>query len=732
MHAIQQISLFGLSLNHILWATWQRKGIILISTLLGLFAAFILTVIIPPKYSASSQILFDVTAERLVSTNQESRTNFWANQVFHSATAKIASPGILKPVALKIMSQPASDKSAASPIQNILKLPDLSSDERLAALIKTLQRHLNLQAQAANQIIVVEYRSPNPAEAVHIANLIASTFIEELAVSRKEALSQATSWLDERSLEAKQKLIEVDKKIEEFKARRGLGDMGGSSALETELNRKREQLSTLQIQLTEARALYETLNKHASKDAKVYERYAESIGSPALDNLRTSLVEALGVLASNKARYGTSHPTVKAQKVHVAQIRAEIVAEVRRKQLSSKLAMEQLAAREQALQGEIRKMETKVRDMRTTETQILELQQERSATKTLFDSMLERVTQTNLQRALNFAQFKVLLNATLPTRPRLPPKLIWVAGGIFGLGFGLLASLVLELLQDRIVTLDQAKNKLNSKIITQVPLLTEKNIEDLPAEHNNNLRNFAKESPKSLFANKLLTMRLVIDALDTDGKSKVVMITSPRQGSGKTLITSNLAGLSVFFEKKTLLIDLDLRKNDENDEEIDEPSCSKLGAYLKETKLDQVFSEAHRTRIGNYDVLRVRPSNESVSLRFLQNHQNQMTELFKFVRENYDHVWIDTPPVEIFTDPLMIAQQVDGVIVIAEWSKTTTRQLNAAIDLIQDCGGDVLGVVLNKVQVDSLISEAMLSYRSYYNEKKTRRHTAENIAFFHE
>ena len=72
----------------------------------------------------------------------------------------------------------------------------------------------------------------------------------------------------------------------------------------------------------------------------------------------------------------------------------------------------------------------------------------------------------------------------------------------------------------------------------------------------------------------------------------------------------------------------------------------------------------------------------------------------------------------IFNDPLIISRQVDGVLVVAEWSITTIRQLKDTIDLIQESGGYVLGVIINKVQVDALISESMMSYSDYYSGKK--------------
>jgi polysaccharide biosynthesis transport protein len=713
MNDTAQNSSFGLSLNHIIWTIGRRKGAIAVSTLLGLVAAQLFLTFVPPKYVASSQLLFNAAAEQFVSSDQELRTSYGAHQIFESATAMIESPGILKPVALKIMSQTPEQLSSMPAMQKILALPDLSEGERLSALIEGIQKSLTIKIQAADQVIVLEYKSKSPAEAASIANLVAATFIEERAASRKASLVQATEWLDERSAEAKSRLMEIDKKIQDFKAKHRIEDLTGSSALEAELAHARDQLATLQTRLAEAETVYETLHTYADGGEEDYERLAESIGGAGLDRLRSSLADAQGALASAKSRLGTFHPAVKAEEGHVAAIRAEIAAEARRKQLTSKIDMDQLVARQQTLREEVKSLESKVRDLRASEVQLLEFQREREATKTLYDTMLAKGMQANLQQTLNFAQFKILLDATIPKRPKLPPALVWSAGAIAGLAFGFIVSLLWELFHGRLVILDQARKQLPVAVITQVPEITKADFNGASAMGVLNYRNFAKEFPNSLFTNKLLAAQLAVNAISADGLCKVAMITSPMQGDGKTHISSNLASLSVLLGKRTLFIDLDARKNNDDGDVSEGSACSELTAFVKENKLDEVFSATRR--IGGYDILRVISSNGTACFNIFQT---KTLDIIAFARANYDYVWIDTPPVGIFNDPLIIARQVDGVLVVGGWSKTTIRQLKDAIELIQENGGCVLGVIINGVRVDALISESMASYANYYGDSK--------------
>lgn len=720
MDEIQQESSFPLSLNHIIWAIRRRKGAILACALFGLAAAQLFITFVPPKYAASAQLIFDGVTEELVNTEHESRVRLSGQHVFGSAVALIGSPGVLKPVALKIMSQPEQNLPAETAIQKIVAKTDLTAGERVTALLKILEKGLAVTTPAADQVVVVEYRSSSPSEAAYVANLIAATFLEQRAESRKASLAQAAAWLDERAVEAKNRLMAVDKKIQEFKAAHRIETERGSSALEAELTQERNQLSAVQTRLAEARTVYETLHAYVSENASDYEKLAESIGGATLERLRSSLADAEGALASAKARFGAYHPDVQARKSQVAAIRAEIAAEARRKQLTSKMEMEQLTSREQVLQEAVKNLESQVRDLRGSEVQLLELQRERDAARTLYDATLARLMQANVQQTLNFGQFKILLDATLPRNPKWPAWLFWAGGTFFGLGFGVFISVALEIYQDKVVMSDDVKKRLPVNIISQVPLISETDVEGKDAIGAQSCGNFAEKFPNSLFSNKLFSVQAAVKALASDVNCKIIMVTSPLAGNGKTYLASNLASLSKFICKKTLLVDFDSRKHGIEDGSVDEAQCADLRSFLKNYQLENVFRATHRTGVGDYDVLQVRPSSETACLRFFQT---QAEEFLKCVRQHYDHVWIDTPPALIFSDPLIIAGQVDGVLIVAEWSETTIKQLKDTINLVQESDGHVLGVIINKVRVDRLISASMASYGDYYGDRKQAGHS---------
>jgi len=197
---------------------------------------------------------------------------------------------------------------------------------------------------------------------------------------------------------------------------------------------------------------------------------------------------------------------------------------------------------------------------------------------------------------------------------------------------------------------------------------------------------------------------------------KIVMITSPMQGEGKTHLSANLASLSALLGERTLLIDLDSRKEVVREENATGAENADLNVVLNQASLAKHLN-ATRSE-GGYDVIRPTLSEGTVWLKLFQP---QMRDLLEFARKNYDQVWIDTPPVQIFADALILVRHVDGVIIISEWSRTTGKQLKETRHVVTRSGGNVIGVIVNKVKVDRIISQSMAYYRNYYAKERKRK-----------
>jgi polysaccharide biosynthesis transport protein len=712
----------GIRLNSIILTLKRRLGVVACFLALGVLGSYLFLAIVPAKYKASAQFLFDPTAESVVNPEQGLTASILTIRALERVIALIQSPGTLKQVAADLVSKPIPGPSKTA-IQAILHEAFPAEELRIRRLIGQLQRDLSIKTEAADQIVIVEYQSRSPQEAAYIANLIVRDFIAERTATRKAAVSQATEWLDERFSEAKEKLLTIDKQIQEYKAAQRIDDDAGSSAYDTQLVRLREQLVNVQGKLTDAETQFKMLQSYVQGGNSDFAKLADTLNDGNLQKLRASLAEAEGAAAAAKERYGAFHPDVRGKKILAQVLREEIEAEAKRKLFAAKSEVGALSNQQQQLNVNIKVAEDKIRDLRAAEVKLREFQRDREAVKTLYDTMLARLTKTAPQQTFGFADFKPLVEAVAPDTKKLNPIIVWIAGGIGGLGLGVVLALLLDFLADRVVDLDDVERQLQIRVLSRIPIISRRDIKNASGSRwgkfdQTRYLQYAKEVPNSLFTNCLLQVLIATRDLQVSAGGKVIAVTSPAPENGKTLVTSNLASLSYLLGGSALLIDLDARKGvleEEGQEAMNGAQIPELSSFLHEASLSHTLTAKREAEFLH--TVRPRASGEAIWLKFFQP---QLGELIRFARENYDYVWIDTPPAQLFSDVLALAPQVDGLIIVAEWSKTTKRQLRQTHEVLVRSGGKVLGTVINKVKVDGLVSESMAAYRHYYDAAEKR------------
>lgn len=179
-------------------------------------------------------------------------------------------------------------------------------------------------------------------------------------------------------------------------------------------------------------------------------------------------------------------------------------------------------------------------------------------------------------------------------------------------------------------------------------------------------------------------------------KCRKIAVTSPVSGEGKTYISVNLAiTLATNSDKKVLLIDMDMRVPRVKKllvSKVEDPNnMNGLSEFL--AGIDTV-ANIKKTDVENLDVLfSGKESSNPIGLI----NSPKMNELVAELSEKYDYIIIDTPPVNIVTDALLILDKVSGYILSARANYSNVNALNAAVEAIQNVGGEVFGVVLTEV-----------------------------------
>ena len=222
---------------------------------------------------------------------------------------------------------------------------------------------------------------------------------------------------------------------------------------------------------------------------------------------------------------------------------------------------------------------------------------------------------------------------------------------------------------------------------------------------------FNKSDPKKILCqNSPFAVKEAYNAIRTNllftqqgEKCPIFVVTSPTANNGKTINSINLAVSFAQMGKRTLLIDADMRN----------PTIHRMFSISVKNGLSEILAgltdniSVSKTDVENLSVLTAGkiPPNPAELLS-----SARMDKLLEFVKEHYDCVFIDTPPINLVTDSTIFAQKVTGYIVIVKTDTTNTHDVKTTVTNIEQIDGNILGFILNDVNSEKK------KYYSYYRK----------------
>ena len=223
-------------------------------------------------------------------------------------------------------------------------------------------------------------------------------------------------------------------------------------------------------------------------------------------------------------------------------------------------------------------------------------------------------------------------------------------------------------------------------------------------------------NPKSHISEAYRLIRTNIEFSNIDKNIKTILMTSSQQNEGKSTSISNLASTFASLEnKKVLIIDCDLRN----------PSVHKMFNVSNISGLTDVLTGQkdiekciEKTKVKNLDILKAGkiPPNPSEILQ-----SKKMRNFMEVIKEYYDYIFIDSPPVGIVTDASILAQYVDGTILLVAANEADIEATKIAKERLEGVNANILGAILNKFEADS----KSYGYYNYYygstSEKKKQK-----------
>ena len=312
------------------------------------------------------------------------------------------------------------------------------------------------------------------------------------------------------------------------------------------------------------------------------------------------------------------------------------------------------------------------------------MEREVEATRTLYETFLTRLKEITVQRGLQQADSRVLSDA-MPGRQVAPraariQALSLILGSIVGAGL----ILIRHFMYTSFRTSEELEAATGLFVMGQIPIM--------PIKKRGELLKYLSDKPTSAAAEAIRNVRTSILLSNIDTPPKVIMTTSALPEEGKTTAAIALAHNFSSMGKKVLLIEGDIRRRRFREFFKMRPKTGLITTLSNAMPFDQDGFFYNET-LGA-DVLMAEKSRVNAADFF---SSDRFREFLTEMREIYDIIIIDTPPVLVVPDARVIGQYVDATIFLVAWDRTQRSQVTAALRDLESVNLDVAGLVLSQV-----------------------------------
>jgi capsular exopolysaccharide synthesis family protein len=560
--------------------------------------------------------------------------------------------------------------------------PDTLRDRAVTAL----EGGLRVALSGQSYVVAVSYTATDPRIAAMIVNGIASAYIEGQRDQKFAATEHAASWLTGRVEELRKRVLNLEESIQAYRASRGLFDAEVGTLDSQELAALNTQLIAVRAEreMKEARLHLLQELRNSGRD---YESSVDLMASPLIVSLRQKEVELRRQEAELSNVYGKQHPLMRQLQAQKDQGAGQIDLEIRRIINSLKDEVAVARSREQGIEDSFAQAKSKAALTEQATVKLRELEREAAIHRSLYESFLQRLKETEEQLQIIQPDARIISSAQTPRTPSWPsPKLFAAVGFTASLVLGSVLALLLEQLDNRVRTGRQMEQLLDVPSFGLVPKVTD-------LKRGERLHAYLLRRPRSAYAEGMRALYTRIHMAAVDRPSMVILVTSSLPGEGKTSLAISLAVFAAQLQRKVLLIGLDLRRPRLSRQFDLHPETGVVEMVAGGALLADVVRKDKQTGV---DVLAGAETRGNLTAVLTSRH---LGAALQQARKCYDLVIIDTPPVLAVSDAKVLVPQTDAVAFVVRWTKTERDAAQAALKELRDVGANVVGAVLNQVDM---------------------------------
>lgn len=579
----------------------------------------------------------------------------------------------------------------------------LDEETTMPAAARRLRGMVNVTLKPNSRVAVVEAQATDPELAQRVANAYADAYVQYTDDYQSGGLKKIVTWFDTYVSQKREELSASKAELHQFKRdnrilsisfedRRNLtavnmesvnGDLNGVRSKLVAEEALHNQLQEMKRDEVDLRTIANLINSEALR---------ASIGREAALKQQVAELETV---------YGPQHDEMRKVTQQLAVVQASMEEEIQRIMQGVENRVAVLHRTEASLELKLEELKDEAHQLDELGLQYNQIKDRSDSLEQLYDTVLKRSEELDINSLYESNNIEVLEEAEEPKAPISPnlPFNLLIGFGL-GLGLGLGVIVLIETADNTVKSQADVERYTRKPILGHLP-----KVEASLLKQMGTIDTMTAIAPKSSFAEGIKTLRTNLMFMAPDQPPKLLLVTSPGPGEGKTLITINMAIAMAQSGLRTLIVDTDMRRPRVHKALGIEAGIGISSAIVGKAKALDLVRE---TDVENLSVLSCGeiPPNPSELL-----HTDNFHTVVDELAEAYDRVIFDSPPLAAVSDALILSHSVDATLLILKFGQTRRELLKRSIDQLEAIGAPFMGCVLNDITADA---SSAYGYNYYY------------------
>ncbi|MBO7528949.1 MAG: polysaccharide biosynthesis tyrosine autokinase [Bacteroidales bacterium] len=552
-------------------------------------------------------------------------------------------------------------------INSMVALVGMMSGRMSVTNISKQASLLNLTVQGANAAKITDY-----------LNQVCTEFIQRDLDLKNRVSDNTIDFIDNELVEIQESLSKAEVDLQNFQQGNDFMNLNTqANDLFNYLKEQEKRKAEMELNLKYYTDLKIYIEANLDEPDKLIAPSAMGIQDPLLNQLVSKLVDLSSKKQTQLITSTDKNPVVISLDQQIAQTKLTLLENINNIISNARLNIK-------GVNDNIHKLDEQVKELPETQRQLLGYQRRFTYNENIYNFLMQRRSEAQILKASNTPDNEIIDTAKLSLVRRVAPRaqMNYLVALVIGLLIPVAYILLRDFFNTKILERKDVENTTKFPIIGQIPFI----------ETSSSLKTMVIASPKSPAAESFRSIRTNLDFI-LQGKEKYVfLVTGDMASVGKTYISINMASIYALYGKKTALVGFDLRKPRLYQEF---GLSNKLGtsSYLaNKASIDEIIQPSGK--LPSLDIICAGPVPPNPAELIASD---RCAQLFAELRERYDYIIVDTPPLALVTDAFLLMKHVDTYCYVVRQGVTNKKMFASIIKDLEERGVK-MNIVINGIQ----------------------------------